>query len=101
MNLNTPLGLLRLLALFEGISYLLFGITMPLKYGYGITEPNMVVGMFHGALFIGYVGSSLHNAYLNRWNIKIVFFVLAASVVPFGTFVLEAKFLKPLSQGNS
>lgn len=98
MRINTPLGQLRILALFEGISYLLFAITMPLKYVFGIPEPNMVVGMAHGVLFIGYVGSSLQNAYLNRWRLKIIFFVLAASIIPFGTFVLESKFLKPYAE---
>jgi integral membrane protein len=100
MNINTSLGQLRLLALFEGISYLLFGITMPLKYVLAIPEPNMVVGMIHGILFIGYVASALQNAIINRWNIKTTLFVLAASIVPFGTFVLEAKLLKPLAEGK-
>ena len=45
MNLKSPLGRLRLLALLEGISYLLLGITMPIKYKLGIPEPNFYVGM--------------------------------------------------------
>lgn len=101
MNLNTPLGQLRLLALFEGISYVLFAITMPLKYLLEIREPNMVVGMLHGILFIAYVASALQNAFMNKWGLKSTFFVLLASVVPFGTFVLESKFLKPLADSNN
>ena len=98
MNINTTLGQLRLLALFEGISYLLFGITMPLKYVFEVPEPNMVVGMAHGVLFIGYVASALQNAFIHRWSLRTTFFVLVASIVPFGTFVLDAKLLKPLAE---
>ena len=98
MNIYTPLGQLRLLAFFEGISYLLFGITMPLKYSFGITEPNLVVGMMHGILFIAYTGSGIQNAIINKWSLKATFFVLLASLIPFGTFVLEAKFLKPQAE---
>lgn len=42
----------RYTAILEGISYLLFGLTMPLKYMYDILEPNFYVGMAHGLLFI-------------------------------------------------
>lgn len=55
MNIRTTFGLLRLSALIEGISYLLFGLTMPLKYMYGINWPNKIIGMIHGGLFIAYV----------------------------------------------
>ena len=77
MNLSTSLGQLRLLALFEGISYLAFSITMPLKYAFAMPGPNMVVGMLHGILFIGYVASALQNAYMGKWSLKEIFFVLA------------------------
>lgn len=98
MNLNTSLGQLRLLALFEGISYLLFGITMPLKYVFDVPEPNYVVGVIHGFLFILYVGSALQNSYLQKWSLKTIFFVLSASIVPFGTFILESKLLRPFAE---
>lgn len=55
MNLKSSFGLLRLCALLEGISYLLFALTMPLKYMYDIKTPNKIVGMIHGGLFIAYV----------------------------------------------
>lgn len=44
----------KVLAIAEGISYLLFGLTMPLKYVYEVPEPNYFVGMAHGVLFILY-----------------------------------------------
>ncbi|MDN5204620.1 DUF3817 domain-containing protein [Fulvivirgaceae bacterium BMA10] len=94
MNLKSPLGRLRLLAILEGVSYLLFGITMPLKYMLSITEPNFYVGLAHGWLFILYIILCFQNIYLHRWNFKISFLALAASLIPFGTFVADAKIFK-------
>lgn len=91
MNLTTPLGRLRLLAILEGISYLLFAVTMPLKYVYDITQPNYYVGMAHGILFIGYIAFSLQCIYLFKWNFGKSLLVLAASLIPFGTFVADKK----------
>ncbi|MEO1050762.1 MAG: DUF3817 domain-containing protein [Bacteroidota bacterium] len=95
MNLKTPIDRLRLLAILEGISYLLLGITMPLKYMWDITTPNYVVGMAHGWLFILYIFFSFQCIIKYQWNMTRAFFVLAASLIPFGTFVLDHKILKP------
>ncbi|MEL6132983.1 MAG: DUF3817 domain-containing protein, partial [Bacteroidota bacterium] len=55
--LKTSLGRLRIIAFAEGVSFLvLLFITFPLKRLMGIPEPNFVVGMAHGLLFILYVG---------------------------------------------
>ena len=54
MNLKSLLGQLRILAILEGISYLLLGLTMPLKYWYNMGMPNKIVGMIHGVLFIAF-----------------------------------------------
>ncbi len=100
MELTTVIGRMRLIALVEGISYLLFGITMPLKYGLGILGPNYFVGMAHGILFMLYIIIALQSIFYYRWNIKTAFFVLAASLVPFGTFLLDVKVLKPVYVRN-
>ena len=98
MELRTPLGRLRLLALLEGISYLLFGITMPLKYLWSIPEPNFYVGLIHGWLFVLYVILALQNAYLHSWNMSRSLLVLIAALIPLGTFLADRKLLKPLQQ---
>ena len=95
MDLKTSLGRFRLLALMEGISYLLFAVTMPLKYAYGITEPNYVVGMIHGLLFVSYCFLGLYLAITLRWKFGFSVMVFFASLIPFGTFYLDAKYLKP------
>ncbi|MFT4524685.1 MAG: integral membrane protein [Bacteroidia bacterium] len=90
----TLLKVFRSLAILEGISYLLFGITMPLKYMYEIMEPNMYVGMAHGMLFMTYCVLGLASAIKYKWSIGFSIMVFVASLVPFGTFYLDAKYLK-------
>jgi integral membrane protein len=96
-NRKTNLKILRRLGIIEGISYLtLFGITMPLKYMMGMKEPNYVVGLIHGLLFVSYVFWTfiIYNQY--RIGIKKSLLLLLSSLLPFGTFVSDAKILKPL-----
>jgi integral membrane protein len=85
-----------LIAILEGISYLLFGITMPLKYKYEILEPNKYVGMTHGILFSVYCLVGLACAIHYKWKFGFSVMVFLASLVPFGTFYLEAKYLKKM-----
>lgn len=101
MEMKTPLGRLRILALLEGISYLLFGITMPLKYMMGILEPNFYVGMIHGWLFVLYVLIAFQNIYLHDWSKRQSFWVLVASLIPLGTFYADHKILKPCQKPMS
>lgn len=98
MNWKTALGRLRILAILEGISYLLFAITMPLKYGLNIPQPNFFVGMAHGWLFILYIVLCIQNIYLYRWKSTVAFLALAASLIPFGTFVADARISRKQQQ---
>ncbi len=90
----TLLSVFRIVAVLEGISYLLFGVTMPLKYMYEIMEPNYYVGMAHGALFMIYCFVGLACAIQNKWTFSFSVMVFLASLVPFGTFYLDAKYLR-------
>ena len=92
------LKILRILAVLEGISYLLFAVTMPLKYAYDLPQPNFIVGMAHGLLFIGYNLLVLICAFQNKWSVLTIFWALLASLVPFGTFVADARIFKPAQQ---
>ncbi|WP_258105039.1 DUF3817 domain-containing protein [Marinoscillum sp. MHG1-6] len=93
-QLKSTIGRLRLLAILEGISFLLFGITMPLKYAFGITEPNFIVGMAHGWLFILYVIFCFESIFKYGWSFKVGTISLVASLIPFGTFVADSKIFK-------
>ena len=88
------MALLRIVAWSEGISFLLFGISMPLKYGFDLPQPNYVIGMAHGILFILYNLLILVNTPKNKWKIKQVIFLCFLSLVPFGTFYGDYKYLK-------
>jgi integral membrane protein len=90
------LKLFRVTAILEGISYLaLFGITMPLKYWANIPEPNKFVGYAHGVLFIAFVVLALVVCYQKKWGIKRFIIFGIASLLPFATFYVEQKYLKP------
>lgn len=87
--------ILRFLAIFEGISYIvLLGICMPLKYIWDIPEPTRPIGMAHGALFVAYIIWVVIVGQILKWNIKIHFWGFIASLLPFGTFIFEKKYLK-------
>ena len=88
------MNILRLIAWLEGISFLLFGISMPLKYGYDIPQPNYVIGMAHGILFVIYNFLVIVNAFKKKWTIKQLIFLCFLSLVPFGTFYGDYKLLK-------
>ncbi len=91
----TNISRLRFLAWFEGMSFLLLiGIGMPLKYIYQIPLPNMIIGMAHGILFIAYCIWVMIVRSEEKWLFKKTFLALVASLLPFGTFVADAKIFK-------
>jgi integral membrane protein len=95
------ISLFRKIAILEGVSYLLLGFTMILKYQYQMPLPNYIVGMAHGGLFIAYV--VFLGLIALKYKPKFAWLVLAfaASLVPFGTFVADLKMFKPLEEVNS
>lgn len=90
------LNIFRGVAILEGISYLLlFALTMPLKHWAGIGEPNLYVGYAHGFLFIGYLMLAIVIWKEKGWSLKVLGYLVLASLLPFGTFYLESRFLRP------
>ena len=85
---------LRVIAWMEGVSFLLFGVSMPLKYGFDIREPNYVIGMVHGILFVIYNLLILKHSKLKNWSIREIIFLCFLSLVPFGTFYGDHKYFK-------
>jgi len=85
----------RIIALLEGISFLiLLFIAMPLKYMMDQPLPVRITGMIHGILFIAFVFYLMMVKSEFNWPTKKVFIAFIASLLPFGTFVLDAKVLK-------
>jgi integral membrane protein len=82
------------IALLEGISLLaLLFFAMPMKYIFN--EPIYVkqVGMAHGILFLLYIAFAVVLKFEQKWDFKKFFTISIASVIPFGTFYIEKKYL--------
>jgi integral membrane protein len=87
--LKTALGRLRIIAFIEGCSYLLLGFTMILKYKFAMPQPNYVVGLAHGILFVLYIVLLLQVSFLHRWSMIKILMAFLASLIPFGTFYAD------------
>jgi integral membrane protein len=85
----------RIIALLEGISFLvLLFIAMPLKYAMGQPLLVKITGMVHGILFLGFVFYLMLVKVEFKWTAKKTILAFISSLLPFGTFVLDAKVLK-------
>jgi integral membrane protein len=79
-----------MIALAEGCSFLiLLFIAMPMKYFMGMPEVVRVVGSIHGVLFLLYVGLLAMLHFRQRWPFIFSLYALVASIIPFGTFMLD------------
>jgi integral membrane protein len=85
----------KLVALFEGTSLLLLlFFAMPMKYMF--QEPIYVkaIGMAHGILFVAYIIIAIMQKIESNWTFKTLGIVCIASIIPFGTFYVDKKYLK-------
>jgi integral membrane protein len=69
------------------------GIAMPLKYIWGWPLMVQVVGMAHGVLFIVYLIGAYFMKEKLAWTWGTLFIVMLCSVLPFGPFYAERKYL--------
>lgn len=94
-SFKTSLGRLRVIGWWEGVSFLLLlGVAMPLKYFADWPLAVRYVGMAHGVLFILYVFAAIQAALEYNWTWKRTALVLAASLLPAGPFVVDARILR-------
>ena len=85
----------KIVALLEGISLLLlFFFAMPMKYAFDLPIYVRVIGMAHGLLFISYIIMAIMLKMEEQWESKKFAMVCLASIVPFGTFYIEKKYLR-------
>ncbi len=86
----------RMVALLEGVSYLaLLFFAMPLKYIWKIEIYVQTIGMAHGILFIMYIILAIFlYQKKKKWSRKDFLIILAASILPIGTFVIDKKYLQ-------
>ncbi len=85
----------RIVSFLEGISYLLLlFVAVPIKY-FGDDESFVkMLGMPHGLLFIGYIILAIMLKYELEWKSKVFWMILVASIIPFGTFYIDRKYLQ-------
>lgn len=88
------LTLFRIVAFLEGVSYiLLLFVATPIKYILKDESYVKLLGMPHGILFIAYLILAFLLKSEMNWSYKNFKIILLASIVPFGTFYVEKKFL--------
>jgi len=82
----------RLINKIEGFSYLfLLFVAMPLKYMAGFPIATKIAGMIHGVLFIGFVYQLIMATEEVPFSKKEAFIFFVASLIPFGSFYIEAQ----------
>lgn len=86
--------LFRSIAFLEGLSYLLLlFVASPLKHFYDDPYYVKLLGMPHGILFIGYFILSFLIKKRMKWRKNVFLIVLLSSIIPFGTFYVEYKYI--------
>ncbi|MDX1427449.1 MAG: DUF3817 domain-containing protein [Salegentibacter mishustinae] len=94
MSLEKQKNVFKYVSILEGLSFLLLlFIAMPLKYIWSMPQMVQQVGMAHGVLFIAYVIGAIWLFRPLNWNFKELLVVLGCSLVPFGPFYVEKKYL--------
>ena len=85
----------RIIAFLEGVSYILL-MTVGLYFKYQLGDPTYVklLGKPHGILFVSYILFAFLIKENENWRIKDLGIVLLASILPFGTFYVDWKYLK-------
>ena len=84
----------RLVALLEGISYILL-MTVGLYFKYQLDDDTYVklLGMPHGVLFMLYILIAFLLRKQEQWSFISFVIILFASLIPFGTFYIDRKYL--------
>lgn len=87
-------GIFRIVGFLEGISYLLL-MSLGLYYKYALNDPSFVkmFGMPHGLLFMLYIVLAILIKKEMNWDNKTLGIVLLGSIIPFGTFYVDKKYL--------
>ena len=85
----------RVVSILEGLSYiLLLFIAVPIKYLGNDPSYVKMLGMPHGLLFVGYIMLAFFLKSELKWDSKTFWIILAASIIPFGTFYIDKKYLR-------
>ena len=85
----------RIISFLEGVSYiLLLFVAVPVKYLQGNPDYVKLLGMPHGLLFMLYIAIAIVIKKEMQWNTKNLGIILLCSIIPFGTFYVDKKYLR-------
>ncbi|MEN8965991.1 MAG: DUF3817 domain-containing protein [Polaribacter sp.] len=85
----------RVVSFLEGISYLLLlFVAVPIKYFNGDDRYVKLLGMPHGLFFMLYIILAIVIQKQMKWNAKTLGIVMLASIIPFGTFYIDKRYLR-------
>ena len=93
---NSNIGRLRVVAFLEGVSFIiLVFLAMPMKYL--ADDPSLVriFGGIHGFLFVIFMILLLMVWLEKKLTFLNSVWVFISSLIPFGTFFIDYKILKP------
>lgn len=91
------LKIFKIVALLEGVSYLALFTNML------VVKPTNVafykallfpIGMAHGILFVSYIILAIMLKFKQNWDWKKFGIICLGSLVPFGTFYVDKKYLQ-------
>ena len=93
--LNRMRTFFRIVAFLEGLSYILL-MSVGLYFKYQLGDPSYVklLGMPHGLLFVSYLILAFLIKDDEQWGNKDFGIIMLASILPFGTFYVDGKYLK-------
>jgi integral membrane protein len=87
----------KIVAVLEGISYLALFLNMLFikPSNFDLYKTLLYpIGMSHGILFMSYIVLSFFLFKSQKWDLKTFGLILIASLIPFGTFYIDNKYLK-------
>ncbi len=84
----------KLIAILEGVSWILLLIAVLVKYLLHNEAYVKMLGMPHGILWVLYIGLAFLIQKKMNWNNVDMIIIIAGSVLPFGPFYVDYKYLK-------
>lgn len=87
----------KIVALLEGVSYLaLFTNMLAVKPNNLVLYKSLLfpIGMAHGILFVTYIILAILLKFDQNWDWKKFGIICLGSLIPFGTFYVDQKYLK-------
>jgi integral membrane protein len=76
----------RLIAIAEGVSWLVLIAATVAKHGFGVEDATAVIGPIHGVIVLAYLAGVAFLREELDWSGRRTLLAIAATIIPFGTF---------------